>query len=105
MKSTASVTPVAHRGIVMVRMKNKVMRFPQPRHAATEVPSDDAMILFSLGDRRFAIQWTVTEVSAKPAKVISMQKQRRRTGRAARDSDLNNQPLPPEACPIALRNR
>jgi hypothetical protein len=68
----------------MVRMKNKVMRFPQPRHGATEVPSDDAMILFSLGDRRFAIQWIVTELSAKPAKVISMQKQRRRTGRRAR---------------------
>jgi hypothetical protein len=65
----------------MVRMKNKVTRFPQPRHAATEVPSDDPMILFSLGDQRFAIQWTVTEVSAKPAEVISMQKQRRRKKR------------------------
>ncbi len=67
----------------MVRMKNKVMRFPQPRHGATEVPSDDAMILFSLGDRRFAIQWIVTELSAKPAEVISMQKQRRRKKRPA----------------------
>jgi hypothetical protein len=66
------------RGIVMVRMKNNVTEFPQPRHAATEVPSDDPMILFSLGDRRFAIQWTVIEVSRKPAEVISMQKQRRR---------------------------
>jgi hypothetical protein len=59
-------------------MKNKVTRFPQPRHAATEVPTDDAMILFTLGDQRFAIQWTVTEVRSKPAEVISMQKQRRR---------------------------
>ena len=65
----------------MVPMKNKVMRFPQPRHGATEVPSGDSMILFSLGDRRFAIQWTVTELSAKPAEVISMQKQRRRKER------------------------
>ena len=65
----------------MVPMKNKVTQFPQPRRAATEVPSDDAMILFSLGERRFAIQWTVTELSAKPAEVISMQKQRRRKNR------------------------
>jgi hypothetical protein len=67
--------------MVMVRMKNKVLRFPPPRHAPTEVPSDDPMILFSLGDRRFAIQWIVTEVSAKPAEVISMQMQRRRKKR------------------------
>ena len=62
----------------MVRMKSKVTQFPQPRHAATEVPSDDPMILFSLGERRFAIQWTVTELRSKPAEVISMQKQRQR---------------------------
>ena len=65
----------------MVRMKSKVTQFPQPRHAATEVPSDDSMILFSLGERRFAIQWIVTEVNGKPAEVISMQKQRRRKKR------------------------
>jgi hypothetical protein len=40
------------RGIVMVHMKTKVMRFPQALHGATEVPGDDSMILFSLGDRR-----------------------------------------------------
>jgi hypothetical protein len=62
----------------MVRMKNKVTRFPQPRHGATEVPSDDPMILFSLGDQRFAIQWTVTELCAKPAEVISMKWRRRK---------------------------
>jgi hypothetical protein len=61
----------------MVPMKNKVTEFPQPRHVATEVPSDDAMILFTLGERRFFIQWTVTDVSGKPAEVISMQRQRR----------------------------
>jgi hypothetical protein len=82
MESIASVTAGAHRGIV-IRMKNKVMRFPQPRRRATEVSSDDAMILFSLGDRRFAIQWIVTELSAKPAEVISMQQQRRRKKRPA----------------------
>jgi hypothetical protein len=65
----------------MVHMKNKVTRFPQPRHAATEVPSDDAMILFTLGNQRFAIQWTVTELRSKPAEVISMLKQRRRKKR------------------------
>jgi hypothetical protein len=61
----------------MVPMKNKVMRFPHPRQGAAEVPSDDQMILFSILDRRFAIQWTVTELSVKPAEVIAMQKQRR----------------------------
>jgi hypothetical protein len=65
----------------MVPMKAKVMRFPQPRYGATEVPSDDSTILFSLGGRRFAIQWIVTEVSAKSAEVISMQKQRRKKER------------------------
>ncbi len=65
----------------MVPMKTKVMRFPQPLQGATEVPSDDSMILFSLGDWRFAIQWIVTEVSAKAAEVIPMQKQRRRKKR------------------------
>jgi hypothetical protein len=65
----------------MVPMKNKVMRFPQSRHGATEVPGGDSMILFSLGGRRFAIQWIVTELSAKPAEVISMQKGRRRKNR------------------------
>jgi len=59
-------------------MKTKVMRFPQPRHGATEVPSDDSIILVSLGGRCFAIQWIVTELAAKPAEVISMQKQHRR---------------------------
>jgi hypothetical protein len=66
------------RGIVMVPMKNKVLRFPQLRQGAAEVPSDDEMILFSMLDRRFAIRWTVTELSAKPAEVIPMPKQRRR---------------------------
>jgi hypothetical protein len=61
----------------MVPMKTKVMRFPQPLQGATQIPSDDSMILFSLGGRRFAIQWIVTEVAAKPAEVISMPKQRR----------------------------
>ena len=65
----------------MVPMKNKVMRFPQPRHCATEVPSDDSTILFSLGGRRFAIQWIVTELAAKPAEVISMQTQHRKKKR------------------------
>jgi hypothetical protein len=82
MESTA---PHSHeeatRGIVMVPMKNKVTRFPQPRQGAAEVPSDDQMILFSMLDRRFAIQWTVTELSAKPAEVIPMQKRRRRKKR------------------------
>jgi hypothetical protein len=65
----------------MVPMKAKLMRFPQPCHGATEVPSDDSMILFSLGGRRFSIQWTVTELSAKPAELISMQELRRRKKR------------------------
>jgi len=66
--------------------------FPQPRHAATEVPSDDPMIIFTLGDRRFAIQWTVTELRAKPAVVISMQKQRQRKGRARLKSERSAAP-------------
>jgi hypothetical protein len=62
----------------MVPMKNNVMPFPQPRHGASQVPSDDSILLYSLGGRRFAIQWIITEVAAKRAEVISMRKGWRR---------------------------
>ena len=58
----------------MVPMKNNVVPFPQPHPGATQVPSDDTTILYSEGGRRFAIQWIVTEVAAKRAEVISMEK-------------------------------
>ena len=61
----------------MVHMKNKVMRFPQPPGQAA-VPTDNPLIIFSLGDKRVAVQWTVTELRVEPAEVIPIQKRRQR---------------------------
>ena len=60
----------------MVRMKNKVMKFPQPPSQA-KVPSEP-LIIFGLGRKRVAIQWIVTELRAEPAEVIPIQKRRPR---------------------------
>lgn len=61
----------------MVRMKNKVIQFPQPGSHA-ELPSDEPMVIFSLGDQRFVVQDTVTEPRRQPAEVIPLQKRSRR---------------------------
>jgi hypothetical protein len=58
-------------------MKNKVTQFPQ-RPGPDEIAIDEPLIIFSLGDRRFTIQWTVAEVKSKPAEVIPIQKRRLR---------------------------
>jgi hypothetical protein len=58
-----------------VHMKNKVMQFPQ-RPGHTAVRADEPLVIFSLGDKRVAIQWTVTELRARPAEVIPIQKRR-----------------------------
>jgi hypothetical protein len=57
----------------MVPMKNKVTQFPQPSGRA-EVPIDEKVIIYTFGDRRFAVQWIVTEVNPQPAEVIPIQK-------------------------------
>jgi hypothetical protein len=53
-------------------MKNKVTPFPH-RPGPNEISIDEPLIIFSLGERRFAIQWTVAEVKSKPAEVIPIQ--------------------------------
>jgi hypothetical protein len=63
-------------------MKNKVTPFPQPPQL--HVPTEQPMILFTLGEQRFAIQWTVTTLRAEPAEVISIQKQPRDRGARTR---------------------
>lgn len=55
--------------------KNNIIPFPE-RICADEIPSDEPLIIFSLGEQRFAIQWTVAEVKGKPAEVIPIQKRR-----------------------------
>jgi hypothetical protein len=60
----------------MVIMKNKVTKLPPPSCPRQQVPNAQPMILFTLGDQRFAVQWTVTELSAEPAKVISIHEHR-----------------------------
>jgi hypothetical protein len=59
----------------VVRMKNKVMQFPQ-RPALVKVPGEP-LIIFGLGRKRVAIQWTVTELRVEPAEVIPIQERRR----------------------------
>ncbi len=46
------------------------------REHHAEIPSNEPMILFTLGDRRFAIQGIVTKIYAEPAEVIPIQKRR-----------------------------
>jgi hypothetical protein len=58
-------------------MKNNVTQFPQPPGPA-EIPVDKPIVIFSLGDQRFALQWTVTQVNRKPAEVIPIQERRPR---------------------------
>jgi hypothetical protein len=60
-------------------MKNKVTQFPQWT-SPDEIPIDEPLIIFSLGERRFAIQWTVAEVKSKPAEVIPIQNRRKGKG-------------------------
>jgi hypothetical protein len=63
-------------------MKDKVRQFPQ-RANGSAAPNEEPMILFTLGDRRFTVQWIITEMRAEPAEVISLQKKRQgRTGGA-----------------------
>jgi hypothetical protein len=57
-------------------MKNKVIQFPQPP-GLVKVPGEP-LIIFALGRKRVAIQWTVTELRAEPAEVIPIPKRRRR---------------------------
>jgi len=60
----------------MVTMKNKVTKLPPPSCARPQVRIEQPMILFTLGDQRFAVQWTVTELNSEPAKVISIHEHR-----------------------------
>ena len=70
----------------MVRMKNKVMQFPQPPGPA-KVPGEPLIIL-SLGPKRVAVQWTVTELRDEPAEVIPIQKRSlRKDGNVKRRSE------------------
>jgi hypothetical protein len=56
----------------VVRMKNKVKKFPHPPGQAA-VPNNKPLIIFALGNKRVAIQWIVTELRAEPAEVIAIQ--------------------------------
>jgi hypothetical protein len=62
----------------MVPMKNKITQFPKLPHIRPRVPIEQPMVLFTFGDQRFGIQWIVTELSAEPADVISIQEQRQK---------------------------
>jgi hypothetical protein len=78
--------PDLARGIVVVRMKkNKVMQFPQ-RPSLVKIHGEP-LIIFGLGRKRVAIQWTVTELRAEPAEVIPIPKRRQlKDGNAQRRS-------------------
>src|SRR3977135_3966903 len=49
----------ATRGIVMVPMKNKVLRFPKQSSSQADAPIDAPHIVFSLGDVRLALQYNL----------------------------------------------
>ena len=50
-----------------IRMKDKVRQFPQ-RANGSAASNEEPMILFTLGDRRFTVQWIITEMRAEPAR-------------------------------------
>ena len=62
-------------------MNTKVVPFTQPP-GKPEIPSDEPMVVFTLGKQRFALRVTLFEVSRKSAEVIPIQKRcRRKHGR------------------------
>jgi hypothetical protein len=58
-------------------MPNKVRQFKQPTSGSAKMPTAPPMILFKFGERRFLIQWIITELPAVPAEVIPIQKKRK----------------------------
>jgi hypothetical protein len=67
----------------VVRMKNNVMQFPKPPGPA-KVPFGEPLIIFALGRKRVAVQWTLTEMPDEPAEVIPIQNQRQHKDRNAK---------------------
>jgi hypothetical protein len=55
-------------------MKNKVTEFPKTRSNRAKVRPEAAMVFFTTGERRFAVQWVITEVPVKKAEVIPFEK-------------------------------
>jgi hypothetical protein len=51
-------------------MRSKVRKFKQPAKGPADLLPDKPMVIFSFQDRRFAIEWTITELIAGPAEVI-----------------------------------
>jgi hypothetical protein len=65
----------------------KVLQFPQPPGPA-KVPFGGPLIIFALGRKRVAIQWTVTELRVEPAEVTPIQERRqRKDGNSKRRSE------------------
>jgi hypothetical protein len=61
-------------------MTNKVREFPKP--VTGPLPINEPIVLFSLGGRRFAIEWIVTELNPKPAEVVPIWHPRKTAKRA-----------------------
>jgi hypothetical protein len=59
-----------------VSMPSKIRKFKQPAKGSADLPSDKPMVIFSFQDRRFSIEWTITELFAGPAEVIPIQRKR-----------------------------
>ena len=81
----------------MVHMKTKVMRFPQPRHGATEVPAtiDDPLLA---GTPALCHPVDCYRVKCKTGGSDLDAEAAPEEEEAALDLDLNVQPLPLEAC-------
>lgn len=63
---------------------SNVREFPQKTNEKPEAPLDDSVVLFSFGGRRFAIQWTITELKCSSAEVILIKKRHRKDQDARR---------------------
>ena len=58
----------------MVRMKKKVTPFPQRSSRRSKAPIEEPCVIFSLGGRRLALHYILTELPDKAAEVISIEK-------------------------------
>ena len=52
-----------------------------PKASVSEAGDAGLMIIFELDERRFAVDWNVTEFSPKPTDVIPIRKERHRKSR------------------------
>jgi hypothetical protein len=63
----------------MVPMKKKVLQFPKPSASQSDAAIDEPHIVFSLGEVRLALQYSLIQINSKAAEAISIHNRSKRT--------------------------